>query len=134
MGIPNTSKRALIQKRRKTVAANLLAGHRAVDIASAMGISPATITSDIKAIFAEWRTDRDICLDGVVEVEISRLERMTAANWEGVLEGKPQAIDRQIRIMERKAKLLGLDKPVESKVELARKITDEELERLLSGR
>jgi len=45
-------------------------------------------------------------------LEIERLDAMLSAIWASVKQGQYGAIDRAIKIMERKAKLLGMDAPV----------------------
>jgi DNA-binding transcriptional MerR regulator len=47
----------------------------------------------------------------VRQLEISRLDTMLEALWEKVLGGDPFAIDRCLKIMDRRAAYLGLDAP-----------------------
>lgn len=48
--------------------------------------------------------------DSLRTLELRRLDRLQRAYWRAALEGDKQAADRVIRIMEHRAKLLGLDK------------------------
>ena len=48
----------------------------------------------------------------VRELEQSRLDQMLLALWPRVRQGDDQAIDRAIKIMDRRARLLGLDAPI----------------------
>lgn len=50
----------------------------------------------------------------IKDVELQRLDRMQAAVWRKVLDGHEGAIDRVLRIMDRRAKLLGLDAPTKT--------------------
>jgi len=49
--------------------------------------------------------------DELRQIEIERLDRMLLAIWPQVVGGNFGAIDRALRIMERRAKLCGLDAP-----------------------
>jgi hypothetical protein len=47
----------------------------------------------------------------VRELELTRLDAMLLPLWRRVQAGEEKAIDRALRIMERRARLLGLDAP-----------------------
>lgn len=47
------------------------------------------------------------------QLEHFRLERLMTATWARAIAGHGESIDRVLRIMERKARLLGLDAPAE---------------------
>lgn len=66
-----------------------------------------------------WRAIRsalkDVCrepAEDVRDLEINRLDAMLLAIWQQVRNGNHGAIDRALRIMERRAKLIGLDMPM----------------------
>lgn len=126
-----TSKRAEIEQRRKIVAANLQSGLSITKIAEALGVSKATVSADAKAIYREWKADRNICVDAILESELSRLDRALAAIWPSVCKGHLTAIDRMLRIQERRAKYLGLDAP--TRIQDVSNLSDEELRQLLSA-
>ena len=72
-------------------------------------------------------------------MELERLSALDAAHWDKAMQGNGEATDRVLRIMERRAKLLGLDAPIKVNVErtireLARErgLTEEETERALA--
>lgn len=44
-------------------------------------------------------------------LELTRLDAMLQATWDAAQRGLPQAVDRVLKIMERRAKYLGLDAP-----------------------
>lgn len=50
--------------------------------------------------------------DEVRQLEVERLDAMLRALWPDAMSGKPQVIDRCLGIMDRRAKLLGLDAPL----------------------
>lgn len=48
---------------------------------------------------------------GIVELELQRLDEMQAPMYRRALTGNPAAVDRVLKIMERRAKYLNLDNP-----------------------
>ncbi len=51
--------------------------------------------------------------DELRKIELERLDVMQAAAWWAASNGEPHAIDRVLRIMERRAKYMGLDAPTQ---------------------
>jgi hypothetical protein len=58
----------------------------------------------------------------VLQLELTRLDAMLLGMWSKAKTGDPQAVDRVLRIMERRSFYLGLDQPKALKVEMAREI------------
>lgn len=52
--------------------------------------------------------------DEVRRLEVERLDALLAAVWPDAIAGKVDAVDRVLRIMDRRAALLGLDAPTRS--------------------
>lgn len=79
-----------------------------------------------------------IVVDDVVAIrnaEMDRLDIAQAAIWGNVVQGDVRAVIALIKIMERRARLLGLDVPVKSQVEVNihdRNSIDAEVARLVS--
>lgn len=98
-------KRALIMRR-------IAAGYTVAEIAQELGETVTNVQRHkVKAL-------RDIVYDSVEEarlIEDARLDAALRAIWDSVLEGNLQAIDRFLRISERRAKLLGLETPPKAK-------------------
>jgi hypothetical protein len=73
----------------------------------------------------------------VREMELKRLNRMQRALWEDALDGDTDAIRTIIRLMDRRADLLGMDEPdeLDATVNGGRidwsSVTDEQLDRVL---
>lgn len=87
-------------------------GHATVrQIAAALGQGSSTIQRDIKAIRSEWQEHRLAAMDQALAEDLERLGIAEKAIWPAVIKGDLLAIDRLLRIMERRAKLLGLDAP-----------------------
>lgn len=110
------SKQVSIEKRRDVVAANLLAGLNYRDIASGLGVSIGTVSNDVKVLMKRWREEQVNQIDDLVTVDLRRLDAAINAIWNDVKEGNLPAVDRLIRILERRSRMLGYDEP--EKVEL----------------
>ena len=54
----------------------------------------------------------------VRDLELQRLDEMTAGLWPQIQAGSPPAVTAAIRVSERRARLLGLDEPVATRTEL----------------
>ncbi len=69
-------------------------------------------------------------------LEVDRLDRLHAAYWPAALQGDVQAAVTVLRIMDRRAKLLGLDAPARSEVRVSDAVDTqiEELARQLGMR
>ena len=70
--------------------------------------------------------------DEVRQLELERLDAMLRALWPAAIQGKWLAVDRCLLIMDRRARLLGLDAPTRRIVEVIDDTTiDREIQRLL---
>ena len=85
-----------------------LAGASYRDIAQALEVSPATALQDCKEALADIPAQQ---ADEMRTVELSRLDRLQRAVWPRAIKGDLQAVDRAIKIIDRRAKLFGLDAP-----------------------
>ncbi len=121
------------------------AGHGYQEIANRLGCSLSTAHGYIKEAMAEARVQIDADAAELKAEEYSRLDGMLAALWDAAKLGDLQAIDRVLKIMERRAKLLGLDAPTKighggdpsappigHKLDM-QSLTDDELEHIIRG-
>jgi len=69
-----------------------------------------------KAVGTALRKTLQEPADDLRRLEVERLDRMLSAIWPQVVQGNQGGIDRALRIMERRAKLLGLDAPTKTDV------------------
>lgn len=67
--------------------------------------------------------------DEVRTLELERLDKFLLALWDKIEQGDPIAIDRGLKIMDRRAKYLGLDAPVKQQVEVTTYEGGSELDR-----
>ena len=113
-----------------------LSGYSITDIASKIGVGFATVTSYLnKALEEEQEALKDLKVK-VKEIELKRLDLLQAAYYEKAMSGDKDSFLVVHKIMERRAKYLGLDSPTEIKGEVNQKVivgmTFEEWEKLTS--
>jgi len=129
------NQQAEVELRRKKVAANLVGGLNYREMAETFGVSISTISKDVGIILGRWQREQVGSTGEWVQVELRRLDKALNAIWNKVLEGDPLAIDRMLKIMERRARLLGLDTPEQNRnlnIDLEQ-LTDEQLQRIARG-
>lgn len=80
-------------------------------IAQAIGCSQAQVSQIIKEHTEERRKLLDQAVDDLREMECARLDDATRALWPDVLAGNARSIEVLLKVMERRAKLRGLDAP-----------------------
>lgn len=106
-----TPKREELATRRRKVAELRLQHWTESEIAEALGVSQPTISRDLAHIRDEWREERVRSYDDWVAEELAKLAALERTLLpEAILEGG-QAVDRVLSVMDRRARLLGLDKP-----------------------
>ena len=86
------------------------------EIGKALGCSRSTAWEAINRWLVAKRADIKEAADDVREMELARMDEMMAGIYPTALQGDMQAIDRVLRIMERRAKLLGIDAPTRQEV------------------
>lgn len=120
---PKPAKLPLAQRRARVWALHL-AGHSQREIAAQLCIATNTVTADIR-----WCRDVEPVASSVEEIrreELLRLRHLQASWWDrGQVEDK--AANVTLKIMERTAKLVGLDAPTQIQVQ---RLSDTELETL----
>ena len=97
--------------------------HRA--IAEALGVSDHTtiqgrIAGALKEIIREPA-------EAVLKMELERLDVMLLGLWKQAAGGDLQALDRALKIQDRRAKYLGLDAPTKTQEVPMASLTDEQL-------
>jgi hypothetical protein len=105
-----TSARILKAREREQMAVKLrLSGATYEQIGHALGISaPAAHKAVMRSLQRTIeKTDEDV--EKIRHLELQRLDAMLFGLWQKAKEGHEGSVDRVLRIMERRAKLLGLD-------------------------
>ena len=110
MSEPKTSERRLAAVSRQRQALELrAAGHRYEEIASRLGYRGRN--GAYKAVMAGIQRTLQEPAEVVRKMELHRLDQLWRAVWPKVAAGELPAVDRALRIMERRAAYLGLDAP-----------------------
>ena len=78
-------------------------------IGKEMGISPQAAHQLVTLSLRDFRTDTAEAVEDHRRLELARLERIVEIMWPQVEEGRGDAVDRVLRVAQRKAALLGLD-------------------------
>ena len=92
--------------------------------------SHTSATRDVKAVLAELRDERLSMAEEYVDLELQRLDIAAVAIAKKVQSGDLFAIDRWVKIIETRMRLLGLDAPVKLQVNQS---VDRELEQFLDS-
>jgi hypothetical protein len=70
-------------------------------------------------------------VSAVRKIEVERLDAMLMAMWRKAINGDGWSVDRVLRIMERRSRLLGLDAPIRQQIEvITESVLDEEIAKL----
>lgn len=108
--VKQTQKDAIADRRRK-VAELRLQHHTIAEIAAKLGISKATASTDLSAVRDEWAERRSASYEEWVGEELAKLDRLERTLLPAAITGEYPAVDRIISLMDRRARMLGLDKP-----------------------
>ena len=64
---------------------------------------------DLQRLLDEMRSELSESIPDVISLEASRLDEMLKALWPAVLRGRERSIEIALKVMERRAQMLGLD-------------------------
>ena len=103
------SKRARLTDRRRRALKLRMKGLTYSDIARQVGY--ASPSGAYEAVRAALESDGGAAADEIRKLHMARLETLLEAIWDAACRGELQAIDRVLRVLDRQAKLLGLDLP-----------------------
>jgi DNA-binding CsgD family transcriptional regulator len=102
---------ARIAERRAEVAALLLEHRTYREMAQRLDCSAATIAEDVKAVREVWRQRASEDYGAWLAEETAKLDAIEAALLPGACAGDFRAVDRQLALMARRARIHGLDQP-----------------------
>ena len=89
-------------------------GYSYRDISKMVGIAPKTAYDHVQAELLEMREKTDMDRESVRTLELERCDFMLRSLHRRIRTGDPMAIGAAIRVLERRAKYLGLDAPEKS--------------------
>ena len=78
-------------------------------IADKLGVSKSQVQRDIEKELQAAAERRKKIAGLIIDLELAKLDALERKAWEHITDGELSAIDRVLRSMERRAKLLGLD-------------------------
>ncbi len=102
-----------MEERRRKVLALYLSCVTQPQIAKQIGVDQATVSRDLKACRAELRIERDELIEREAAT-LDAIERECAVRYQGDKSG--EWLDRRIKCMDRRSKLLGLDAPTKQQL------------------
>lgn len=108
---PTSPERIDVDKRRKEMLDMRVRGMSLRAIAAELGMHHSSVSEAIEAELAELTREP---AERLRTVELERLDEMFEGLWTKAKSGDGFAIGNALRIMERRAKLLGLDAPVKN--------------------
>jgi len=115
--LPTRTPTALRQNERRALAVQLrLAGKTYEEIAARLGVGRSAAYRIISRELVRRAKEDGIQLEQLRALELGRLDEMQAALWPKVQAGIVDAILGVLRILERRARLLGLDSPARHEV------------------
>lgn len=106
-----SSRRALAQERRKKAFDLRKGGANYQQIGDALGMSRQGARKTVEAAIDKLNKEVSDAALHYRTLQLERLERMHFGLWARAINGDDTAVDRIIKIMDRQAKLLGLDSP-----------------------
>ena len=108
---PTTNRRTAAAERAKQAVSLRIAGATFAQIGERLGVSTQAAHKMVVKHLEETRRLTAESAEQLRDMELKRLDAMQAALWPDAMRGDEQKVDRVIRIMGRRAALLGLDAP-----------------------
>jgi hypothetical protein len=104
-------------ERRAQIFEYVKAGSSYRDIGRKFGVSHVTIVRDVRRTLEALQRTAIHDLELYRQLELVRLDQLLQGVWVAAVEGNPGAVALALRILERRAKLLGLDAPTKIDIE-----------------
>jgi len=123
-----------IEERRQQALDFRKAGYSYRDIGARLEVSHEQARRDVEAALAALVADTKDSAEQLRQLELERLDMLTKALEPMAAVGNPGAVNSFLRVMERRAKLLGLDAPVKQDISVdVTKLTDDELRAIIEN-
>ena len=135
MGLQKTSSKVMRERRREIVSRMARRGFSIERMAEELGVAKATVTQDLAFLHNKWRERSMQSYGAWIAEELNKLDRLEDTLWAEIDRqhdgGKVanQTVDRMLKVMDRRAKLLGLDEPERIEV-ISMSAVESEIQRL----
>jgi Trp operon repressor len=100
-----------LAERRQRVSALRLMHYTQREIAAEIGVSVATVNRDLAVVRAEWADRRSQSYESWVAEELAKIDLLERAILPAAIAGDDKAQARIVQFMDRRARMMGLDKP-----------------------
>lgn len=100
-----------LAERRQRVSALRLMHYTQREIAVEIGVSVATVNRDLAVVRAEWAERRSQSYESWVAEELAKIDLLERAILPAAISGDDKAQARIVQFMDRRARMMGLDKP-----------------------
>lgn len=114
---PAHADEAAMQTRRLEALDLRKAGFTYAAIGNRLQVSGEQARLDVMAALKQLAEHQDVETAEYRNLELERLDRLQLAIWKQAIDGNLGAIDRLLKISERRARLMGLDAPVKQEIE-----------------
>jgi DNA-binding CsgD family transcriptional regulator len=116
--------RVRIAQRRQEVARCLKSGMSRGAIADRLSVSRDTVTNDIRIVFQEWRVQTTLDANSAMLLDLQRLDEWLEALSPKARTGDLDAIATGLKILGRRARMLGYDAPERHELHIKQPIAD----------
>ncbi len=125
-GESKTSKRKIKSLEHERDALSLrIGGARYAAIGDALGMTEAGAAKAVYRALDRIRSEIRESADQYIQLQLERLDKMLLGVWPEAVKGRYGAIDRVLKIEERRARLLGLDAATELIIDWRAKLEEE---------
>lgn len=115
--VASKAQQAATAERRAKAIRMKIDGATYTQIAEALGYaSRSAAHMDVKRSLERHVVEEGLAIEAWRELELARLDTLQQAIWPKAMSGDPRAIEAALKILDRRAKLLGLDSPVRLEV------------------
>jgi len=111
MNVKLTADDDLLAERRQRVSALRLMHYTQREIAAELGVSVATVNRDLAVVRGEWAERRSQSYETWVAEELAKIDLIERAILPAAISGDDKAQARLVQFMDRRARMMGLDKP-----------------------
>lgn len=115
--VASKAQQAFTAERRAKAIRLKIEGHSYTEIAEELGYSSrGSANSDVRRALEKHVIEEGLAVEAWRELELARLDVLQRAIWPEAMGGSPRAIETALKILDRRAKLLGLDSAIKLEV------------------